>query len=821
MLSNYALVTRFKKIDISKKLMDKLMKLFRSGITIAFSMMLIACGSSGGESAEDDASTDIGQIESGITGEEPGNGLSEGGEPLDVPNAGNMDENNNSAPVIRGFSGSPTPVMVNDAVTFSWDVVDVDGDAIICSVDADGDGIDDHTVANCTSDSMVTHFYNAPGDYTPRLTVIDPFDALDFEESEESEIHVLPLLGRISSISPAQADGRTQIELRVSNVSMTPVNNVQVLHRVPAEYSYRFANDVFPDSRGCSVCADGSESTWTFASLQPGENQLITINALLAEDVIAGDVVPAPFFISADNMRAQINLTEEVVVDNRPVSEVIVSSRALTAEPGGEFNLDVSVGNIDNVDLSNVRLTLDIPQGVNVVNVPDADGVFDETARTVSWAIDSVTVLESVARVVDLQVSLDAVDGVSLPFRAVLSHDNGSGIEPSSEFSIPVVDSNPDLSMTVDMLRNPVTAGMRAQTRITISNTSLIPINDVLLFHRIPVGISYRFSSDTTPRSSGCSVCEGGDESFWQFDSLAAGESFTILINANVSDLLQGGTIRSLPFTLTASGINVTQHQRLVARIANQQRVSIATTVSKSPMVAGEELNVRVDIGNSQAQAFQSGSLALQIPTGFSLISVDTAGGAQNGQSNAIEWDALTVEGSSVSQFEVTLAANSDLGVGSAHLFQAIFDLPDTSQVDAIADGSVAISEVESPLSVEISTVQPTATPGERLRYIFTLTNNGLIPLRDAQLRFRVPQGLSYRFSDDANPNGRGCTVCTEGDESFWTFESIAAGASEIIELNSNVIENIAPGSIIAAPVYVDGESLINTIFTVHTVPVE
>jgi len=63
--------------------------------------------------------------------------------------------------------------MVNDPVVFEWNAIDVDGDVLSCTLDADGDGQSDFTSSSCNDMNSAVHFYGEPGDYTAILTVLD------------------------------------------------------------------------------------------------------------------------------------------------------------------------------------------------------------------------------------------------------------------------------------------------------------------------------------------------------------------------------------------------------------------------------------------------------------------------------------------------------------------------------------------------------------------------------------------------------------------------------------------------------------------------
>lgn len=64
-------------------------------------------------------------------------------------------------------------------VDFNWTVSDPDGDTLECTLDVDGDGTADYTIADCAANTGQAHSYDTPDTYTATLEVSDGSNADD------------------------------------------------------------------------------------------------------------------------------------------------------------------------------------------------------------------------------------------------------------------------------------------------------------------------------------------------------------------------------------------------------------------------------------------------------------------------------------------------------------------------------------------------------------------------------------------------------------------------------------------------------------------
>ena len=110
--------------------------------------------------------------------------------------------------------------------------------------------------------------------------------------------------------------------------------------------------------------------------------------------------------------------------------------------------------------------------------------------------------------------------------------------------------------LLVDVSVNgPAVAGGRVPYTITVSNVSAQPMDDVSVVYTVPAELSFGYASDAEPNAAGCggvTACANGEEAKWALDTLAAGESRTITINAPVLQGVLAGNLITAPVRVTA-----------------------------------------------------------------------------------------------------------------------------------------------------------------------------------------------------------------------------------------------------------------------------
>jgi hypothetical protein len=83
------------------------------------------------------------------------------------------------APVINSFTATPGAAAAPALVALSWSVSDPEGDPVVCLIDADGDGDDDFTIANCATPGSRNVTLTTPGTVAARIFASDGTDSAE------------------------------------------------------------------------------------------------------------------------------------------------------------------------------------------------------------------------------------------------------------------------------------------------------------------------------------------------------------------------------------------------------------------------------------------------------------------------------------------------------------------------------------------------------------------------------------------------------------------------------------------------------------------
>ena len=723
----------------------------------------------------------------------------------------------NRPPIVTAFNAAPGAVMIDQAVTFSWELSDPDGDSLTCDIDTDGNGQADITVENCNTGQSVEHFYLVPQRYEPDLTVRDPEG---LEAQLDTAITVLPLQVSLAVAETAVAGELTRYEFTVSNVSMVPVTGVRVLFRVPAGVSFSRGSGAIPAAANCgSTCAEGAEATWSFASIPAGASRAIVVNALVSDSNASGVTISNRLAVTADAFTETISIDETIVVENQPSAGIVVSAQQDPVQPGEKFIVLFDIGNISTGNIGDVIVRSKLPRDVTVDSISDG-GQLDDTNGEVIWNLSQLAVLNTRQLSMELSVPPTAVAGQIYAVQAIVGQ---FGAEPAAGMTdiVTVVNQRAPLQFDISTMSVPVSAGSSVNYQLTLSNVGLVPITNPVVRLLVPANLVFGRSSDAEPDAAGCgSSCLQGAIAEWGFNSLPAGSSETITINATVADSLQAGSLIEALFHINSASAQNVSTKRSAAGIDNNSASQLAVSASADPVVAGQEFVVTIDVGNISSGNLESAEVTLEIPDGVTVGSISGAG-VLSGEDGVIRWPAQTLPVLDTMQYSATITAPGDAASGDALAFRSTLIHDGGLVVDGRAGQVVTVAASEPALQLQVVPAAQTVPGGGRLRYDIRVTNNALIPVQNTAVVYRVPASVSFARSTDADPDALNCgSTCLAGDEAGWFFPSIQPGETVTISVNTNVSDQLQAGSLINSVVEVRSNGLTDTIHLSNVVTV-
>lgn len=350
---------------------------------------------------------------------------------------------------------------------------------------------------------------------------------------------------------PVEASGRLHYQFTVSNTGLVPINNVELLFRVPAGVQFSRTSDALPDTFGCGSCVEGAEADWSFDSLLAGASETIVVNSSVLDSLQGGSLIDSILLVTSDSTLNDVTLGTVASVDNAPRSQLSISLSDDPVVAGQPFTATVHVGNTSSSNLENISVSMALPDGISVDSV---SGSGSESGNgSVSWQVTSLPVLETQRYTIDMTAAGDAIAGHLLGLRGELAHNGGPAIDVAAEQILSVAQVASPLALLIVPEQTEVAAGSRLRYEFLVTNNTLVPVNDVYIVYRVPAGVSFSRTTDAEPDTFGCGSCVEGAEADWTFDSLQSGETAKVTVNILVSDQVQAGSLIDSRVKVTAA----------------------------------------------------------------------------------------------------------------------------------------------------------------------------------------------------------------------------------------------------------------------------
>ena len=545
------------------------------------------------------------------------------------------------------------------------------------------------------------------------------------------------------------------------------------------------------------------------------------MNALVAS-VLSGNLITTPVRITATGLGDTINLLNTVAVYSSPSADLALSASTDPVVANETFTYQLDFGNTSAGSLTTVELRAFLPTGVTVSSI--SDGGTEVNPGEVVWNEGSLGVGASLRREITVTADAGLTAGQILKTTAQLTHDDGQAVDNSAEHAMTVVASALPLEVDISTSANPVVEGERVLYTLTISNPSLLPVNDVNVQLRVPAELSFSNSMDADPGPTGCGNygCNPAEEASWGLGILAAGESRTITVNALVASVLSGNLITT-PVRITATGLGDTINLLNTVAVYSSPSADLALSASTDPVVANETFTYQLDFGNTSAGSLTTVELRAFLPTGVTVSSISDGGTEVN--PGEVVWNVATLNAGASMYREITVEADGatagDILTLSAELSHA-----GGLEIDNRSEFSVSVAEtagIASLLSVDIVTTSQTVASNGILAYTITVNNGYGLSVDGVNVQLRVPTEFSFSNSIDASPSPTGCGNygCNPAEEASWNLGTLAAGASKVITINATVAASLVDGTLIVTPVRVTATNMEDTINLQHTTVID
>jgi len=632
-----------------------------------------------------------------------------------------------------------------------------------------------------------------------------------------------PLMLEVAvAADPVAPSGRLLYEITVGNVSLTPVDDVRVLLRVPTGVQFNYSADAEPDSAaycGNAVCSENEEASWSLGTLAAGSTATIVVNAQVLATVSQGAAISGLFTLAGTNTQ-QILLTKTVHVETLPSVEFVITTARNPLAPNESFRLDMDFGQIGSTAIAGAEVRATIPSGLAIGAISNGGAVAPN--GEVVWTVGDLAVGATLRRSVDLTVVAGTVSGTPLTSRGLLTYGGGTGAV-SSEYTVRVVQTPSPLRLDLAIVNDTVAPGERVAYVLTVSNTSARALDGVAVVLRVPRGSSFNSSVDAEPNASsycGNAVCEEHEEGSWTLGTLASGTSRSIFVNASAAATLIDGNLLTARAGVVGNGLAPVSVVK-TNHVASHPAAKIALTPSKSPVRANEAFALAVDIGHLGATDLTNAELKVFLPAGCTTATI-----SDNGTQTAaheITWSLGTVGVASALRRTVNVTVDASVPAGAFLLAQAVLKHAGNTELGLRAERGVTVVADAPPLEWSVSAAPSPGAPAGRVLYTMILRNASAREVTGIQVWLRVPEAMQFNYAADTDPDSTsycGNAICDPHEEGIWTLATLAAGMTQTITVNPLIVAGTLDGKLTIAPTMVSATGMVQNLEAQLVVPV-
>ncbi|MCH8954711.1 DUF11 domain-containing protein [candidate division KSB1 bacterium] len=512
--------------------------------------------------------------------------------------------------------------------------------------------------------------------------------------------------------------------------------------------------------------------------LNSGEN-IILLNHLSLVDHLFPDLVRGDSIGSAESVHLKELIIEEV--DDTFDLGLTQSASQGSVRPDSTYSYNLNIVNNGSATVHNINLWNALPAFVTpeqfILNAPDR-----VTADSLFWHFDSLQTAQAID--IEFTVRFSQTPPVT-PFDLVnLSRLTAScDTTLSNNFAATTVIGLPpieyDLELTKSASKDSAQVGESFFYKLKIVNNGPDPANDIILTDVFPGFISiHDFSLQPSSTSQ--------DTLFWQFDSLAVGDSIQITLGARIEP-----TIPSLPFQIINIA-SVTAPDE--SNLANNTATAVVRAV---PVRYDLELTKSADLDSVQIGGGFSYVLKIvnhgpdpatdirlrDVLPGFVSI-VDFSLQPSSTSQDTLFWqfDSLAV-GDSI---QITLGARIEPTPPSLP-FQIIntasVTAPDESNLaNNTANALVTIIPISYDLEITKSASADTIRPKRSFDYSLNVINHGPDTAKDIMIWDVKPEFVTF---SDVNPQ----PSSIKQDTLIWRVDSLRVGETFEITIGTRVDE--------------------------------
>ena len=596
-----------------------------------------------------------------------------------------------------------------------------------------------------------------------------------------SDVHA-PLAADLSitktdSPDPVSAGGTITYTITVNNNGPDSVTNVQVVDTLPVEATFVSAtgtNWTCSDSAGVVTCTLDSNSC---SGTIPPIYITVTAPSPSSEITITNSATVYGSPNDPNTVNNSVSATTTVNAVPIPVTDLSITKTDAPdpVDASGELVYTLSVFNAGPGSATNVRVTDNLPAGVNGVAYISAGGSgwsCSHSAGIVTCNLSGSLGMNTSAPDITIRVNAPAGGAVIENTASVTGNQNDPYSANNSVTISTTVTAVANLSITKDDSPDPVCLGKKITYTLTVNNAGPSTANGIVVTDTLPLGSTW-----ISATGSGWSCSHGNGIVTCTLASLNAGTTASaITIQAYAPN--QTGTISN---TATVSST-------VIDRIPGNNTASAATTVtsadlsifsrtgSPNPATAGGDITYTTVVKNSGPDTADNVVMYDYLPPGVIFVSANSTAGSCTQSGSTVTCNIGTIPNGGTVTITVVIKINEGGTYGSSASVSGSCDPADSNNSKSITTGVTASSD----LSITKADSPDPVTAGGMLTYTIGVTNNGPSTAASVTVTDTLPSGVAYVSS-----SGTGWSCSHSAGVVTCTRASLVVGAAPSITITT------------------------------------
>ncbi|MCM3749313.1 hypothetical protein M3223_18300 [Paenibacillus pasadenensis] len=534
----------------------------------------------------------------------------------------------------------------------------------------------------------------------------------------------------------------------VTNNGIAPINNVVLSDILPPNTSFVAGSVIV---QGTPLPAVSPASGILLGTLAPGASATVQFEVIvtMATPSQINNQSTVSFTSGTFSGTSASNVTDTPIT--QPEITLVKSSGTAAVTLGNTVSYTVVVTNSGNL-AGNVTLIDTLPAGMSFVPNSVSVGGLPLPGADPTTGVNIGNVQPGTSVSVMFSFSADTLPNPQFYVNQASATytftppDGRTLTRSATSNSVSVSASPPNVSVAKTSPQTDASVGDTISYSINVTNSSIDPINNVLLTDPLPAGTVLVAGSTTVNGAPVPTTPASGI----QLGTLAPGAGATVAFSVTVISVPDGGTVgNQASVTFTSGALSASVLSNLVSTRIYQPNLNAVKTGSTASATLGDTISYTITLTNSGNYPAEA-TVTDPIPAGAVFIpnSVIVGGVPQPGANPATGINAgVIAPGASVPvSFSINIATLPTPQVLSNQASVAYsFTLPS----GGTRTGSLSSNLLPIPVSVPnlpmtLSTTLTAATVGDIIPYTVVLTNNGATTLTNIVLTDPLPQGTSY-----------------------------------------------------------------------------